>query len=151
VEIIKTLALTEKQASQINDLWNEEYPLKLKDRFGILLMGAISYTHYLINDDCGNVAAWAVNFEKDNETRFSIIVNKNQQGKGLGTLLIARLKEELSEFYGWVIDHNNDKKSNGSYYLSPLSFYIKNGFEVLHDIRMDNDLLNAVKIRRVQQ
>jgi GNAT superfamily N-acetyltransferase len=145
--IIKTKSLTTKQFQQINRLWNEEYPLKLKDRFQLLLDGVNDYNHYLIEDKDKNILAWAVDFEKDNEIRFSIIVDKNQQGKGLGVKLIKKLKNDLEEFYGWVIDHNDDKKSNGENYESPLSFYIKHGFKVLHTKRIETDLLKAVKIK----
>lgn len=147
MEIIKIKHLTDVQFQQINQLWNEEYPLKLKNRFPILLEGIENYHHYLIEDGHKNVLAWAVEFEKDDEIRFSIIVSQEQQGKGFGGMLINRLKEDLNEFYGWVIDHNNDKKENGENYQSPLSFYIKHGFEVLEDIRIDTDMLKAVKIR----
>ena len=133
MEIIKTKNLTAKQFQQINSLWNEEYPLKLKDRFKLLLDGVNDYNHYLVEDKDRNILAWAVDFEKDNEIRFSIIVDKNHQGKGLGVQLIKKLKKDLNEFYGWVIDHNDDKKSNGENYESPLSFYINQGFEVLHN------------------
>lgn len=149
MEITKTKHLTDIQFQQINQLWNEEYPIKLKNRFGILLDGTESYNHYLIEDEHKNIIAWAVDFEKDNETRFSIIVDRKRRGKGLGSLLIKRLKEDLAEFYGWVIDHNDDKKEDGESYQSPLSFYIKQGFEVLYDIRIDTDMLKAVKIKRI--
>ena len=48
MNIVKTQILTEEQASTINRLWNEEYPLKLKDRFPLLLEGVVHYNHYLI-------------------------------------------------------------------------------------------------------
>ena len=150
MEIIKTKSLTAKQFQQINNLWNEEYPLKLNDRFELLLDGVNDYNHYLVEDKDRNILAWAVDFEKDNEIRFSIIVDKNHQGKGLGVQLIKKLKKDLKEFYGWVIDHNDDKKSNGENYESPLSFYINQGFEVLHNKRIDTDLIKAVKIKLVK-
>jgi len=148
MEIIKTSYLTDTQTRQINQLWNDEYPIKLKDRFEILLNGVENFNHYLIEDEHKNILAWAVDFEKDNEVRFSIIVDSKHQGKGLGKALIERLKEDLGDFYGWVIDHHQDQKANGAFYQSPLSFYIKQGFEVLHDTRIDTDLLKAVKISR---
>jgi hypothetical protein len=149
MEITKTKNLTDLQFKQINQLWNEEYPVKLKSRVGILLDGVENYNHYFIEDDNKNILAWAVDFEKDNEVRFSIIVGSNQQGKRLGSLLLKRLKADLGEFYGWVIDHNEDIKENGENYRSPLQFYIKHGFEILHDTRIDNDMLKAVKIKRI--
>lgn len=149
MEIIKTTYLTDFQFQKINSLWNEEYPLSLKDRFASLLEGVQNFNHYVIEDENGNIMAWAVEFEKDSEIRFSIIVKKKEQGNGLGKLLIGKLKEDLDEFYGWVIDHNDDKKENGEYYQSPLPFYIKQGFEILPDKRIDNNILKAVKIKRI--
>src|SRR6478672_1391556 len=145
MEIVKTKQLTDAQFQQINQLWNDEYPAQLKDRFGILLDGVENYHHYLIEDEHNNTIAWAVDFKIANETRFSIIVHKEHQRKGLGKLLLKKLQEELGEFYGWVIDHNNDLKENGEYYQSPLLFYVKNGFDVLYDIQIDTEMLKAVK------
>lgn len=147
MKIISTKILSEKQSSQINQLWNDEYPLKLKDRFPILLDGADWYNHYVVLDEAENVVAWAVDFEKEKQIRFSIIVSSKHKGKGLGGLLIAQLKEENKEFYGWVIDHNDDLKSNGEYYQTPMPFYLKHGFEILNDIRIDNEMIKAVLIK----
>jgi hypothetical protein len=147
MEILKTKILSDSQFSQINQLWNDEYPQRLKDRFGILLADVENFNHYLIEDEKKNIIAWAVDFEKENEIRFSIIVGKDQQKKQLGSKLIKRLKDDLPEFYGWVINHNDDEKLNGEKYLSPMSFYLKHEFEVLEDIQIDNEMLRATKIR----
>lgn len=147
MNIIKTKVLTTHQVSCINTMWNEEYPLKLNDRFPLLLEGVVNYNHYVIEDESQNVVAWAVDFEKDNEVRFSIIVAAAQQGKGLGAMLLDRLKLEMNEFYGWVIDHSDDIKSNGEYYKTPMPFYLKHGFEIMHDVRIDTEMIRAVKIK----
>jgi ribosomal-protein-alanine N-acetyltransferase len=147
IEIHKTKELTSRQIQQIQQLWNQEYPVNLKDRFSILLEEVEQYHHYLIEQN-NEVWAWAVGFEKDNETRFSLIVSSTHQNKGLGTLLLERLKNELGEFYGWVIDHNNDLKQDGTHYKTPLPFYSQNGFEVLPENRIDTAMLQAVKIKR---
>ena len=65
----------------------------------------------------------------------------------MGGLLIDQLKEENKEFYGWVIDHNDDLISNGEKYLTPMPFYLKHGFEILNDIRIDNEMIKAVLIK----
>jgi GNAT superfamily N-acetyltransferase len=147
MEIIRIKELTSSQETQLDNLWNDEYPVKLSGRFRILLDGLTNFYHYLIEDKNNDVLAWAVEFEKDNETRFSIIVRADQQNKGLGRRLIEKLKSDLPEFYGWVIDHDNDKKSNGENYRSPIPFYLKHGFTILHECRIDNEMLNAVKIK----
>lgn len=127
-------------------MWNDEYPVKLKDRFGILLEGVENYNHYLIEQN-NIVLAWAVEFEKEKEKRFSIIVKNEYKGNGFGKILINRLKRDLGEFYGWVIDHNNDLKHNGEFYISPIGFYLKNGFEILTQERIDSEMISAVKIK----
>ena len=147
MKIIRTLYLDDSRYKQINHLWNEEYPAKLKNRLPLLLNGKENFQHYFIEDENKKVMAWAMVFEKDRETRFSIVTHQNHQGKGLGSKLVEELKKDFTEFYGIVIDHNNDKKLNGEYYQSPLAFYEKRGFEVLPGIRVDNEYLNAVKIR----
>jgi len=146
MEIINLKKLSDHQFQQINQLWNDEYPLNLKDRFVLLLEGVEKYNHYLIEDD-NKIVAWAVEFNKDNETRFSIIVASTWQGKGLGSLLLNRLKRDLAEFYGWVIDHNDDIKQDGKNYQTPLHFYLKNGLEILPQQRLDTEMIKAVKVK----
>ncbi len=151
MKINKTKILTDKQKEQINALWNDEYPAKLKDRFPILLDGADWFNHYIIEDLNNNAIAWAVDFEKEKQVRFSIIVSSIHKGKGLGGMLIEKLKAENQEFCGWVIDHNDDLKLNGEYYRSPMPFYLKHGFEILNDKRIDNEMIRAVLIKWVSQ
>lgn len=151
MKIIKTKILTLKQNEQINALWNDEYPAKLKDRFPILLEGADSYNHYFVEDINNKIIAWAVDFEKEKQVRFSIIVCSNYKGKGLGSMLIEKLKAENQEFYGWVIDHNDDFKLNGELYITPMPFYLKHGFEILNEKRIDNEMIRAVLIKWTSQ
>lgn len=147
MNIVKTKALSAHQASCINRMWNEEYPVKLKDRFPLLLDGVVNYNHYLIEDESKSVLAWAVDFEKEGELRFSIIVTTAQKGKGFGALLVERLKADNNECYGWVIDHNDDVKSNGEQYQTPMPFYLKHGFDIMSDVRIDTEMIRAVKIK----
>ncbi len=128
-------------------MWNDEFPIKLKNRFAILLEGAENFNHYIILDTSQNIMAWAVDFEKEKEIRFSIIVSSNHKGKGLGSILVERLKTENKLFYGWVIDHNNDVKGNGEQYQTPLPFYLKHEFVVLNEVRMETEIISAVKIK----
>ncbi|OYU95498.1 MAG: hypothetical protein CFE21_10160 [Bacteroidetes bacterium B1(2017)] len=151
MQILKTKILSQHQSSQINQLWNDEYPIKLKDRFPILLDGANWYNHYLLEDAHANVIAWAVDFEKEGQVRFSIIVGSDHKQKGLGGMLIDKLKDENKEFYGWVIDHNEDIKANGEAYKTPMPFYLKHGFEILPENRIDTEMIRAVLIKWVSR
>ncbi|OYU84694.1 MAG: hypothetical protein CFE24_05180 [Flavobacterium sp. BFFFF2] len=96
MNIFKTKQLTDRQFAQINQLWNEEFPVKLADRFPILLEGVENYSHYLVEDAQQQVMAWAVDFEKDQQVRFSIIVAAKHQGKGIGALLINQLNPDYA-------------------------------------------------------
>jgi GNAT superfamily N-acetyltransferase len=152
IQIKQTQLLTPEQQATIHQLWNDEYPLKLKDRFPLLLEGTVSFNHYLIEDESGKVIAWAVDFVKEDEQkRFSIIVSSHYKGKGIGAALINRLKGENSEFYGWVIDHNEDLKSDGTFYRTPMPFYLKHGFEILPDKRIDTEMIRAVLVKWIKQ
>ena len=146
MEIIKTKSLSLIQRDQINALWNSEYPVKLRDRFSILLEESTWHNHFLIEDSKRLIIAWAVMFEQSQQIRFSIIVSKDHQGKGLGKTLLDQMKLTHNEFYGWVIDHNNDLKLNGENYVSPLPFYLKQGFEIIRDQRIDNEMIQAVLV-----
>jgi GNAT superfamily N-acetyltransferase len=147
MKISRTKILDETIHREINEFWDSEYPVRLNGRYLTLLDGVENFEHILIRDENGKLMAWTVWFEKEGEIRFSIIVDPRTSGQGLGTILLNELKKELDEFYGWVIDIEGDPKKDGSCYTSPLNFYRKNGFEVLDDVRIDNDIINAVKIR----
>lgn len=142
----KTQQLTISQFQQIHDLWNQEYPVSIKDRFPLLLDGVPQFLHYLVEDDQQKLVAWAVYFRKEEETRFSIIVDSIYQNNGWGKALMLELMTDLEEFYGWVIDRDGDLKSNGQPYQSPMEFYRKLGFQIREDQRIDTEMLHAVKI-----
>ncbi len=147
MNVIKTKTLSQNQEDQINELWDNEYPIKLKGRFSTLLNDVENYNYYIIEEIHQKVIAWAVDFEKENEVRFSIIVHSKHQGQGLGRILLKTLKDENKILFGWVIDHDNYQKQNGTAYVSPLPFYIKNEFEILKHLRIETDILSAVKIK----
>ncbi len=147
MDILKTKIVSSFQSSQINQLWNEEYPIKLIDRFPILLEGVKNYNHYLVQDNKQKVLAWAVDFEKEDEIRFSILVAAEHKAQGIGSMLVDKLKAENKLFYGWVIDHNNDLKANGEYYQTPIEFYKKHGFEIMQNLRIESEMIRAVKIK----
>lgn len=146
MKIIHTKELTSEQFNQIDQLWNDEYPINLNGRFKLLLDGVEDFNHYLMEEN-GKVIAWAVDFKKDDEIRFSIIVHRDYQGKGYGKILINELKESLDEFYGWVIHHNNDLKTDGTHYQSPIGFYLKDGFKIVKNELIDTEMIRAIKIK----
>ena len=128
--IHQTGFLSAKQFSEINALWNEEYPLQLKDRLALLLEDNTKTMHFYLLNEFEHIIAWSVLFEKEQDLRFSILVSRKHQKQGLGSALLTEMKKEDLVFSGWVIDHNSDLRSDGSNYLSPLNFYLKNAFSI---------------------
>jgi len=151
MQIIKLTQLNETQKEQIFDLWNTEYPEKLVYHsmadFESYLSRLTEQNHYVLSDTNDKIKGWAITFIRENEKWFAIIISGKLHGKGIGTEMLNELKKKESILNGWVIDHNSDKKYNGDRYRSPLEFYIKNGFEVISETRLELEVMSAVKIK----
>jgi len=150
MRIIQTENLSEEQKEVLRELWNEEYParlhLKTIEDFESYLNGISNTKHYLLFDDSDKIIGWTFTFLRDGEDWFAIILNSKIQGKGNGSLLINEIKKEKTSLNGWVIDQENEVKQNNELYKSPMSFYIKNGFTILTETRIENEKMSAVKI-----
>ena len=142
------LSLEEKEI--LRKLWNEEYParlhLKTIEDFDLYLNGLSNTKHYLLFDDSNKIIGWTFTFLRDGEDWFAIILDSKIQGRGNGTFLINEIKKNNVSLSGWVIDQENEIKQNEEFYKSPMPFYIKNGFEILTDIRIENEKMSGVKI-----
>lgn len=147
MNIQRTEFLSAKQFSEINALWNEEYPVQLKDRLALLLEDNTKTIHFYLLDELEQIIAWSVLFEKEQDLRFSILVSRKHQKQGLGSILLTEMKKEDLAFSGWVIDHDLDLLSDGGNYPSPLNFYLKNGFKVDESHRLNNEMIKAVLVR----
>lgn len=151
MKIIQTSILSFEQKQSLFELWNSEYPEKLVynelSEFEDYLDGLSKLKHFLLADDLNKLQGWAFNFEREEANWFGIIVNSKIHNKGFGTLLLNELKKCSSVLNGWATDHQNDVKHNKEPYLSPIEFYLKNGFSVCKNIRIENDKISAVKIR----
>jgi hypothetical protein len=104
-------------------------------------------THFLLLDDLESVMGWAVLFERDHGRWFALVIDKILQGKGHGTELLTKLKESEQILNGWVVDFNSVLKENGELYRSPLTFYIKNGFNVYPHKRFESEAMSTVMIQ----
>ncbi|WP_028295730.1 GNAT family N-acetyltransferase [Olivibacter sitiensis] len=148
--IIHQIHLSESHKSQLLDLWNDEYPERLAytniEELNHYIHGLANCEHYLIIEN-NLVRAWAFKFTRDGERWFAIILSSSLHGKGLGSRLLSKLKEDESELNGWVIDHDHDFKRNGEPYPSPIEFYTKNDFKTLPSQRLESKNLSAVRIK----
>ena len=98
-------------------------------------------------DENQKIKGWYFDFYRDDEKWFALILNSKCQRKGWGRKILNLAKEKETELNAWVIDHNKYKKRNGELYKSPLNFYVKNGFEIMLETRLQNEKIAAVKIK----
>lgn len=142
--------LNNDQITQLFNLWNNEYPLKIHHQsiyeFEDYLNNLINPFHYLLVNNTPKIRAWCCVFERDQERWFAIIVDSRDQSRGIGSSILHHIQKKYDQLNGWVIDHNNDIKSNGDNYISPLSFYLKNDFTLIPEIRLELEKISAVKI-----
>lgn len=150
MKIIEKEVLSLQDKEVLLQLWNNEYPKQLNyqtmDEFDLYLDGLSEKNHYLLIDAKDKIKGWAFTFLRNDEDWFAIILNQDVQGTGKGSLLINELKKKKDSLNGWVIEHENDVKQNKEKYKSPLLFYIKNGFVICTETRIENEKMSAVKI-----
>jgi GNAT superfamily N-acetyltransferase len=150
MKIIKREILSGEEKEVLRELWNEEYPARLNceamQDFELYLNGLLNTEHYLLVDGTNKIFGWAYTFLRKEENWFAILLHSKIQGKGNGTRLINILKSGNDYLNGWVIDKEFEIKQDGSYYKSPLAFYLKNDFEIWKDIRIENEKMSGVKI-----
>lgn len=146
----KTDILDGKQKTAVLTLWNNEYPSQLAypdvDAFNEYLDNLIKPVHYLLTSKENLIVGWAFTFERENNRWFAIIVDSRIQRKGYGSMLLSSLKADNPTLFGWVTDHDKYVKADGSKYMSPLNFYLKNGFTLIPDQRFETNLLSAAMI-----
>ncbi len=150
MELIHTNELNNTQKAAVMQLWNQEYPLQLKyetiadlDHY---LSGLQGTEHFLYTGESGEILGWAFKFSRESVKWFAIILDSTIHKQGVGTLLLDQLKDQETTLSGWVVDHNSYALTNGKAYVSPLSFYLKNGFKVLAGQRVESSRLSAAKI-----
>jgi GNAT superfamily N-acetyltransferase len=150
MKIIEKDVLTLEQKDSLMQLWNNEYPERLHlntiEDFDLYLNGLANTKHYLLVDDSGKIIGWTFTFLREDENWFAIILDHQIQGKGNGSLLMNEIKSKNNCLNGWVVDHENEVKQNGDFYKSPMPFYIKNGFTIFAETRIENEKMSAVKI-----
>lgn len=150
MKIVSKSDVSFEEKEIIFQLWNNEYPEKISynsiEDLETYLNNLADLNHYFIYDDFNEIKGWAITFTRESEKWFAIIINSKIKNKGFGTQLLNHLKSVENNLSGWVIDHNNDLKSDGTSYVSPLHFYLKNGFSICEGIRIETDKISVIKI-----
>ena len=151
MKIVTRHHLNNDEKQRVFELWNNEYPEQLVynsiEEFEEYLEKLIDQNHALLVDNQGRVVGWYFDFIREEQRNFAIILDSEFHGKGFGTRLISYAKENHEELNGWVIDHSDYKKRSGDNYISPLEFYLKNGFEVIRNEKLASSKITAIKIK----
>ncbi|GGH19011.1 GNAT family N-acetyltransferase [Sphingobacterium alkalisoli] len=145
-----TNSLSPEEKEIVMKLWNSEYPAKLAydqvEDFDTFIKELKSPTHILVRLN-NEIVGWATKFLRNEEKWFAIILSSSIQAQRIGSKIMSYLKTNEEILSGWVIDHNQDIKVNGELYLSPLNFYLKQGFNIVKEQRLELPTLSAIKIR----
>lgn len=148
--IIHTQVLNQQQQFELLKCWNEVYPLNLKfDDLGkmkIYFDGLQKLEYFLLIDSSIPATAFSFRFIRDEELWLAMLMPPAMQGKGYGSILIEELTENINSISAWVLDHERDVMADGSPYISPLLFYLKERFEIQEGVRLENDTISAAKL-----
>lgn len=148
ISISDELSTVEKEI--VREIWNTEYPesllLKTAVDFEDYLNKLKHQRHFLLSTIDGQIQGWGCSFEREGLRWFAMILRREIHGKGLGSFLLKRIKQEETTLYGWVIDSTSSTKVDGSAYPLPLDFYLKNGFTAEPTVRLDLPAFSSHRI-----
>lgn len=146
----ETEKLSNDEIAAIRRLWNDSYPSVIEHRTieeTISYVGALVKARHVIVREANDVVAWFADFDRDQRRFFVMIVDKRFKRRGLGSQLLDFSKKENDHLYGWIVLNEEYKLIDGSHYSSPLSFYEKNGFIILPEVKSPTNILDAVLIK----
>jgi len=151
MEFVETKFLDRAQKKSVVALWNQEYPKKLGlptiGDFENYLKGHKDKNHIILMDEHGALKGWLLYFVRDGDRCFAMLLDASLQGQGWGSKFLDLAKQRNDELNGWVIPNNNETKSNGANYRSPVGFYLRNDFEVLNDEELEKNGITGIKVR----
>ena len=150
MKLIATTQPNLEQKAFILALWNQEYPRSLayEDLQGLEnYLAGLQDARHLFLEIYGERIGWYLDFIRDGEKWFAMILKGSHHGQGFGRRILEHVKAEKETLNGWVVDKEGMEKEDGTMYISPLGFYRKNGFQVLENERLEIPVLSAVKIR----
>ncbi|NMH27759.1 GNAT family N-acetyltransferase [Flavobacterium silvaticum] len=135
---------------RICQIWNCEYPVTLNYEnvadFEMYLNSLSDPNHYLLIGNDDTIQGWACTFSRNDSRWFAILLDTEIHGKGFGSQMLSELKKAESDLSGWVIDRDSEVRKDGSFYKSPLDFYLKNQFRPCAEERLETEKISAVKI-----
>ena len=151
MKIIKTRTPSDEQLEKLRQLWNTEFPAVIAhpDRASLeaYLAKLKDIKFFFVTDDDANILGWYMDFFRDGERWFVLVISREAQNKRFGSTLLKMGLEEQEELNGWVVGSSTYEKADGSIYMSPLPFYIKQGVRVFPDITFEAKGIKSIKIK----
>ncbi|MFN0187128.1 MAG: GNAT family N-acetyltransferase [Bacteroidia bacterium] len=148
--IIHTQVLNQQQQLELLKCWNDVYPENVKfddlTQLNSYFDGLQLVEYFLLIDSSIPATAFSFRFIRDEELWLAMLMPPSMQGKGYGSILLEELTENINSISAWVVDHERDVKADSSPYISPLSFYLKEGFEIQEGVRLETDTISAAKL-----
>ncbi len=147
----ETSSLNHSQKIQISELWNREYPVNIRHQqlsdFEAYLGKLHDSQHRILLDQSGLVCAWLVDFIREGQPWFAMLVAAEHQRKGLGKRLLREAMKDREVLHGWVVADTGYLKQDGSPYYPPLGFYRKMGFKIHTNTVLETDTLETIMVR----
>jgi len=151
MKLIKTDCLNAIQKQALLACWNEVYPASLcytsLDEMDMYFSKLSNVEFFLLEYDDLNATAFAYRFLRDKETWLTMLMPATLQRKGNGKVLLDVLKSGCVELNAWVVDHNHALMKNEYVYISPLWFYLQNDFAIVENVRLETEVISALKLR----
>lgn len=146
-----TRFLNRQDKQRIIKLWNHDYPERLnfrdEEEFERYLESLDIHNHFILRNTDLELIGWSMVFNRDEKTWFAMIVDAVNEFNGGCTSLINHMKESFHELNCWMIDHNNELKSNGEIFFNKRDFCLNHGFTILEDVRLETAKISAVQIQ----
>lgn len=146
----ETNILCPKFSEQIRQIWNNEYPVVIRqnsqEKFDAYIKSLEDATHTLVLNKQNMVQGWYADFQRENDLWFVIILSSNLQGKGIGKQLIQKAQKRHKRLNGWAIFSNQYEKADKNFYKNPIGFYEKMGFHIRRDIIFQTEIMETLKI-----
>lgn len=150
VTIEEKTRISTSEKDFIQRIWNSEFPAVSKldenKEHDFYLKKTTDHRYYFLKVN-GELAGWGFKFKRYSGTWFVLAIERQHQGKGLGSKLFNEIKKNENEINCWAIDENIYTKADGSLYCSPKDFLKANGMTPLENIRGHDGKLSAIKFK----
>ncbi len=115
VTIEEKTEISTSEKDFIQRIWNSEFPAVSKldenKEHDFYLKKTTDHRYYFLKVN-GELAGWGFKFKRYSGTWFVLAIERQHQGKGLGSKLFNEIKKNENEINCWDIDENIYNKAD---------------------------------------